>query len=210
LHYKVRDDRAISSFVDLGEVKFEDVVEAALEYHRRGFQVTPLAGKQPTLKGWPKHELDEDELLRHFFEGRNVGIVLGGDTGLVDVDLDNPLAIEVAERLLPDTLKSGREKNPISHYWYLTYPTPASKSYVLPAPMAKRLGVDHGDAMLVELRSSGRQTMVAPSIHPDDGDKYRWHPGEIREIDGEELERLVENVAVATLLALHWPLKGAR
>ncbi|HVF00912.1 MAG TPA: bifunctional DNA primase/polymerase [Rubrobacteraceae bacterium] len=210
MHYKVRDDGMSPSFAGLDEVKFENTLEAALEYHRRGFQVTPLAGKQPTLEGWPKRELAEDELPRHFFEGRNVGIVLGGDTGLVDVDLDNPLATEVAEHILPDTLKSGREKNPCSHYWYLIDPTPTSRSYSLPGPMAKRLGVDHGDATLAELRSTGRQTMVAPSRHPDDGDEYRWHRGVIRVIDGEELERLVEDVAVATLLALNWPLRGAR
>jgi hypothetical protein len=76
--------------------------------------------------------------------------------------------------------------------------------------MARRLGADHGDAMLVELRSTGRLTTVPPSIHPEHGDRYLWHPGEVREIDGEELEELVLDVAVATLLALHWPLKGAR
>ena len=52
--------------------------------------------------------------------------------------------------------------------------------------------------------------MVAPSVHPEDGDRYIWHPGDIREIDGEELERLVQDVAVTTLLALHWPAKGSR
>ncbi len=210
MHYKVRDDGMSPSFAGLDEVKFKNTLEAALEYHRRGFQVTPLDGKTPVCRDWLTRELAEDELPRHFFEGRNAGIVLGGDTGLVDVDLDNPLAIEVAEHILPDTLKSGRERNPFSHYWYLTDPTTASRTYSLPKAMAGRLGVDHGGATLAELRSTGRQTTVAPSIHPDDGDEYRWHRGVIREIDGEELERLVEDVAVATLLALHWPLKGAR
>jgi hypothetical protein len=198
------------SFAGLGEVNFENTLEAALEYHRRGFRVTPLAGKTPTLEGWTKRKLTEDELSRHFFEGRNVGIVLGGDTSLVDVDLDNLLAIVVAEHILPNTLKSGREKNLSSHYWYLCEPVPVSRSYSLPKAMAERLGVAHGDTTLVELRSTGRQTTVPPSIHPDDGDEYRWHRGAIRKIDGGELERLVEDVATATLLALHWPLKGSR
>jgi len=52
--------------------------------------------------------------------------------------------------------------------------------------------------------------MVPPSIHPEHGDRYLWHRGVIRVIDGEELERLVEDVATATLLALHYPLKGSR
>lgn len=204
MHYNVRDDGTTPSFTGLSEINCKDALEAALEYHRRGFRVTPLVGKDPILKGWPELELSEGELPGHFFEGRNVGIVLGFG-GMVDIDLDNPLAVAAADRLLPETLKSGREKNPRSHWWYLCDPVPASRSYSLPGPMAERLGVDHGDAMLVELRSTGRQTAVAPSVHPEHGDRYLWHPGAICKIDGEELEHSVEDVAVATLLALHWP-----
>ena len=210
MQYDVRDNEATPSFAGLGEVKFENVADAALEYRRRRFQITPLVGKAPVLEAWSKRELAEDELSRHFFEGRNVGVVLGGDAGLVDVDLDNSLAVATADHLLPDTVRSGRESSPCSHYWYLTDPTPTSRSYSLPGPMATRLGVDHGGAMLVELRSTGRQTMAPPSIHPEHEDRYLWYPGAIREIDGGELERLVEDVAVATLLALHWPLRGSR
>jgi hypothetical protein len=172
--------------------------------------VIPLTGKEPVLKGWNERELAEDELPRLFFGGRNVGVVLGGPLGLVDVDLDNPWAVAVAGHILPPTLTSGREKNPYSHYWYSCQPPPASKTYSLPRPMADRLGLELHGATLVELRSTGRQTTVAPSVHPDDGDRYVWHTGELREIEGEELERLVRDVAVATLLALHWPPRGAR
>lgn len=208
MHYNVSDDGPTPSFAGLDKVKFENTLEASLEYCRRGLRVTPLDGKKPVLPDWPTRKLSEEELPPHFFGGRNVGIVLGGEAGLVDVDLDNPLA--VAKYILPDTLKSGRQSNPYSHWWYLCDPTPVSRSFSLPGPMAERLGVDHGDAMLLELRSIGRQTMVPPSIHPDDGDRYLWYPGEIREIDGGELECLVEDLAVAALLALHWPLRGTR
>ena len=51
--------------------------------------------------------------------------------------------------------------------------------------------------------------MVAPSIHPVDGDRCIWYPGEIREMDGGELAGLVLDVAVAALLALNRPL-GSR
>ena len=128
----------------------------------------------------------------------------------MDVDLDHPLAVAAADVILPDTLESGREKNPRSHRWYVCDPAPASRSYCLPKPMADRLALESGEAMLVELRSNGRQTVVAPSVHPEDGDRYLWHQGQIREIGGEELEGLVQDVAVATLLALHWPLIGSR
>jgi hypothetical protein len=210
LYRNFNDEEGVPSLAGFGEAEFENVLEAALEYHRRGFRVTPLVGKQPRLTDWPGRELTEEELLDHFFEGHNIGLVLGGDTGLVDVDLDNALAIQVAEHILPDTLKSGREKNPFSHWWYICDPLPKSRTFALPRAMAERLGVDHGEAMLVELGSTGRQTVVYPSTHPEDGDRYLWHPGEICTIDGEELECFVEDVAVATLLALSWPLEGSR
>ena len=75
--------------------------------------------------------------------------------------------------------------------------------------MADRLMVESGEAALVELRSTGRQTAIAPSVHPVDGDRYIWHPGEIYKIDGQELTELVLDVAIATLLALNVPL-GSR
>jgi hypothetical protein len=189
-------DEPSPTFAGLSEVAFENPLEAALDYHRRGFRITPLNGKEPTLKRWQERELAEEELASHFFDGRNVGIVLGGGSGVVDVDLDNPLAVVVAGHILPDTVTSGRETNPRSHFWYICQPPPASRSFALPKAMADRLGLDAGDATLVELRSTGRQTVVAPSSHPEDGDRYTWHPGEIREIVGERLEGFVKDVAV--------------
>ena len=196
-------------FASLSEVNFGDALQAAFEYRRPGFAVTPLVGKNPILGGWQERELADEELPRLFAPGRNVGVVLGFG-GLVDIDLDNPLAVAAADRLLPDTLKSGREKNPRSHRWYVCDPAPASRSFCLPKPMADRLRLEPGEAMLVELRSTGRQTVVAPSVHPEDGDRYLWHQGQIREIGSEELEGLVQDAAIATLLALHWPSTGSR
>jgi hypothetical protein len=197
------------SFVGLSEAVFGDAVEAALEYRRRGLIVTPLYGKRPILKGWQERQLSEDELPNYFVDGRNLGIVLGSAAGLVDVDLDNPVAVAVADLLLPDTVMSGRMKNPRSHHWFVCDPVPPSRRYFLTKPMADRLMIESREATLVELRSTGHQTVVAPSIHPVDGDRYMWHPGEICEMDGKVLAGLVLDVAVAALLALNRPL-GSR
>ena len=171
--------------------------------------MTPLHGKRPILKGWQERQLSEDELPDYFVDGRNLGIVLGGAAGLVDVDLDNPVAVAVADLLLPDTVKSGRKMNPRSHHWFVCDPAPPSRRYFLTKPMADRLMIESGEAVLVELRSTGHQTVVAPSIHPVDGDRYLWHPGQICEIGGEVLADLVLDVAIAALLALNRPL-GSR
>jgi hypothetical protein len=193
----------------LDEIKTKSVIEAAFDYHRRGFSVTPLHGKRPVLRRWQKRHLRESELPDYFVDGRNIGIVLGGLAGVVDVDLDNPMAVAVADLLLPDTLESGRATSPRSHRWYVCEPTPRSKAYSLTKRMADRLMVESGEGALVELRSTGRQTAIAPSVHPVDGDRYIWHPGEIYKIDGQELTELVLDVAIATLLALNVPL-GSR
>ncbi len=63
--------------------------------------------------------------------------------------------------------------------------------------------------MLVELRSTGLQSVLPPSVHPLDKDLYRWEGGVLLEVAGEEFEILVREVATATLLSLYCP-RGAR
>jgi hypothetical protein len=207
--YNLHPDGTTPSFIHLDEINTKSVLEAAIDYQGLRFIVTPLRGKRPILKDWQERQLSEDELPDYFVDGRNLGIVLGGPAGLVDVDLDNPAAVAVADLLLPDTVKSGRKKNPRSHHWFVCDPAPPSRRYFLTKSMADSLMIESGEATLVELRSTGHQTVVAPSIHPVDGDRYLWHPGEICEMDGEVLAGLVLDVAVAALLALNRPL-GSR
>jgi hypothetical protein len=207
--YNLHPDGTTPSFSGLSEMKTENLLETVLEYHRRGFIVTPLHGKKPILKHWQQRELSDQEISLYFDGGRNVGIVLGGPAGLVDVDLDNPVAITVGNHLLPTTIQSGREKSPHSHCWYVCNRAPASRRYTLPKAMADRLMVESGEATLVELRSTGRQTVVAPSVHPVDGYCYIWHQGEIRTITGEVLAELILDVGITTVLVLNIPL-GSR
>jgi hypothetical protein len=47
------------------------------------------------------------------------------------------------------------------------------------------------------------------NVHLVSGDRRLWHPGEVRNIDGEVPDDLVLDIDVATLLALHRPL-GSR
>jgi hypothetical protein len=207
--YNLQPDGTMPSFSNLDEINTMSVLEAAIDYQGRGFIVTTLHDKRPILGRWQERNLGATDLPRYFRNGRNIGIVLGGPISIVEVDLDNAVAVTVADHFLPDTVESGREKYPRSHYWYICDPVPASRRFSLPRSMAERLMVEPGETALVELRSTGQQTMVAPSIHPVDGDRYLWHPGQICEIDGEVLAGLVLDVAVAALLALNRPL-GSR
>jgi hypothetical protein len=207
--YPFRPDGTIPSFVLLDEIKTKNVLEAAFDYHRRGFSVTPLHGKRPVLRRWQKRHLSEAELPRYFVDERNVGIVLGGLAGIVDLDLDNPVAITIADLILPDSMESGRENSPRSHRWFISDPAPPSKRYSLTKSMAARLMIEPGETTLIELRGAGQLTMVPPSIHPVSGDRCFWYPSVICRVGGEVLAELALDIAIAAFLALNRPL-GSR
>ncbi len=64
--------------------------------------------------------------------------------------------------------------------------------------------------MLIELRSTGCQTIAPPSVHPS-GEVVRWElDGEPGVVSGPELLRAVKKVASAALLIRHWAGEGQR
>ncbi len=178
-------------------------LRAAERYVGQGFAVVPVphGKKGPNLEGWEGLRLTPDE-LPEYFNGKpqNIGLVLGRPSGgLVDVDLDVPEAAMIAGRFLPPTLMSGRESNPHSHWWYV-------------APSAETARYKDVDGrVLVELRSTGCQTIVEPSVHPS-GERVEWHRSglDLAEVEAEELVRRVKELATAALLARHVPPAGGR
>ena len=174
---------------------------AAVGLIRRGVAPIPVpAGeKNPGRKGWEAMRISEEEVPSFWTNGQNVGVLCGEPSGWrVDVDLDADEAVKVAGRFLPPTLTSGRESRPHSHWWYVAE---GADSRDWKAPDGEKLA---------ELRSGGRQTVVAPSTHPD-GDAYVWHPGlEMAEIPADELVACCRELATAALAARHVPAVGGR
>lgn len=180
-----------------------DVLAAAREYRRKGWRVIPIArgGKRPQLPDWPQLRLDIEKLPKFFSKGCGIGILLGAPSGgLVDVDLDTPQAAELARLYLPATHRiHGRESSKRSHYWYIAEPIPGPEKFA-----------DIDGTCLVELRSTGQQTVVPPSIHLS-GEPIRWEcEGEPAAVSGEELRSAVARLAACVLLARHWPERGSR
>jgi DNA polymerase I-like protein with 3'-5' exonuclease and polymerase domains len=133
----------------------------------------------------------------------NVGLLLGQPSGgLVDVDLDVPEALAVARLLLPATgWVSGRKGSPRSHWWYIVGDPPEK---------AEDKFLDLDRTCLLELRSTGAQTVAPPGVH-ESGEPILWHSfGQPNKVDAAALREAVGAVAAATLLARHWPAKGAR
>lgn len=205
-----QNNGSFSASINLAAKRYENVLEAAKAYTAAGISVTPVIGKSPFLDDWNGIRIKEEELPLHFNNGGGVGALLGEISGgVVDVDLDVAQAVRVAKLLLPDTLGYGRERNPNSHQLFLCAPIPETKKYQLPKEMANALGFGSNVGMLVELRSTGLQSVFPPSIHPTAGDKYIWDGGEILKTNGEELKGYVLEVATATLLSL-WSQQGTR
>ncbi len=167
------------------------LLDAARSYTARGYHVVPIPvrSKAPVLTAWQELRLTEPELPQHFNCVGNIGLLLGEPSGwLVDVDLDCPEAIELAPRFLPPTLAvSGRLGAPHSHWWYICRGATTKKHHF---PGTKR--------MIVEIRSTGAQTVVGPSIHPC-GETYDWLTGEPASVTHEALRAAVDALVAAVV-----------
>src|ERR1700730_3155433 len=179
------------------------IIRIAKKYTGWGWRVVPVPPKKkgPRLKGWQKLWLSQSKITEYFNASDNIGILLGKPSkGLVDIDLDSQQAIFLAPYFLPKTKRvHGRKSKPKSHYWYRPTSTPAPQKFS-----------DVDNAWLVEIRSTGQQTIVPPSIHPS-GELVRWFAkGRSGRVKEAELLSAVRRLAAATLIARHWPNPGSR
>lgn len=193
----------------MDRTKVSPAVRAARRAVKKGVSPIPIPrkSKAPDFRDWINARYTDDE-IEPTFKGQNIGVLLGeASEGLVDVDLDSPAARELAPLFLPPTkMIHGRDSAPLSHWWYRVPHPPKVQKYTDPLDKAS----------LVELRGTGGQTVVPPSVHPT-GEKLRWHSSqegwsahdapEVRRVD---LEVAVSRLAAAALLAKYWPDPGSR
>ena len=161
----------------------------------------PAGEKNPGRTSWEALRISEDEVPDYWTNGQNVGMLCGEPSQWrVDVDLDTDEAVKIAFWFLPPTLTGGRESRPHSHCWYVC---PDAESRDWKAPDGSKL---------IELRSTGRQTIVTPSTHPD-GDRYLWHSEsglKMAEVSPEELSARCRELATAVLISRHISPDGGR
>jgi putative DNA primase/helicase len=179
-------------------------LDHARAYLSRGWRVIPVPfqSKKPTITGWPALRLDEGDLAQ-LFNGQpsNIGTLLGEPSGgLTDVDLDCPEAVRLAPRFLPMSRSLfGRANKRRSHWLYYAGPVVSTEKFE-----------DLDGAMLVELRSTGAQTVFPGSVH-ECGEPIEWdEDGEVARGSGATLRQAVAQLAATCLLARHWPGPGAR
>ncbi|MCD0462285.1 bifunctional DNA primase/polymerase [Roseiconus lacunae] len=163
------------------------VREQVAIYRQRGWYCVPLRprSKSPARRDWTKLRLQPEV----FPENSNIGIILGEPSGwLVDVDLDCPEAIELADQYLPPTSAiTGRPSSARSHRWYVAVGASTEKH------------TDGAGAMIVELRSTGAQTVVGPSIHPS-GEEYDPLDDEPANVPAPMLAACVKALADAVIV----------
>jgi putative DNA primase/helicase len=167
-------------------------LEVARGYLNRGWSIIPIPhrSKDPGKRGWQNLRITTDDAPQ-YFNGKpiNFGLLTGEPSNwLVDVDLDHEVAVQLAPDFLPPTESLfGRASRPRSHWLYrVTGPVDSKK-------ISSKL---HG--MLVELRSTGLQTVIPPSIHVS-GEPIRWEAegAEPTLVDPQELLEAVMRLGAA-------------
>jgi hypothetical protein len=118
-------------------------LDAAIMWIQRGFSPVPIPhrSKRPVLKEWEQLKITVDSAPQ-YFNGtqQNIGLLLGDNFGLTDVDCDCHEAITAARVLLPETgLIFGRESKPFSHHFFRTDPPVRTQQFHDPLDRATLL-----------------------------------------------------------------------
>jgi hypothetical protein len=182
-----------------GKINSQQIAESWL---RLGIQPVPLKAKskQPkSRKGWNKLLVTRDTIQDFFAPGDNIGGLWGEPSGwIIDVDLDWEEAAEVAPVFLPETFVYGRRSRPSTHYLYRCEGIATFK----------RRSDKHES--IVEIRSTGSQSVLPPSIHPDDERYEINHDIPFRTIGRKQLEMQINWIAAAAMLIRNYPEEGGR
>jgi putative DNA primase/helicase len=168
----------------------------------RGFKPIPIPrGSKNPGKGWNRLSVTEAEVDGLFAPDGNIGIRLGAPSGgLVDVDLDCDEAVLLRGFLEPTDLRHGRPGRLSSHHFYLC--DDAGRRVCFKDPVSRK--------MICELRGDGLQTLVPPSIHPED-EQLAWEAfGDPARGSWDALLEQLGVVAAGALLVRYYPAEGSR
>ena len=156
------------------------------------FILITLNGKQPVERGWQERITSVQAC--EFGPNDNVGVVLGGISGIVDIDIDSHRALEIADVFLPPTdCRFGRATKPNSHWLYRVANAGKTRQFQHPS-----------EGMIVELRGNGGQTMIPPSVHPEGEEVIFSSDGSPTVAEWDALQASVVELAVATVVQPYW------
>lgn len=138
--------------------------KVAKKLAEKGFAVTPLRGKAPVINGW---ETTTPETVRtdSKFAKYNIGLLCGRPSGLIVVDVDTPdreLELKMYS-VLPKTPLMKKGKKGINFFYRYS----GEDTLKIHNPIDKR-------KVELEIISTGRQTVIPRSIHPESKKPYIW------------------------------------
>lgn len=193
----------VKSFAS-AEVNALSAPEAAKVYIQHGLAVVPdkPKSKQPAAANWLNLKIGLDDVNVNFHADSNVSILPGKPSaGLVCVDIDHPLVLELVAYLIGTPCIHGRAGMPKSHYWY-----------VVEEGSAQSVQFKHPSGpVLAEILGDKRKVTSPPSVH-ESGEKIVWEGegGPPTHTMYVALKGVVGLMCSAALLAMAWPSKGSR
>ncbi len=189
------------------------LLSAVCDYIDRGWSPIPIphCQKGPLIDAWQDLRINAETAAAYFNGARqNVGVILGpASGGLADFDLDCAEAIRAAPYILPRTAVFGHASKRASHWIYRT-----NLSETQDRAAIKLMGSDKTGLLEIRMGAGGlaAQTVFPPSTHVS-GEAIEWEgrgPGEIADVDGEELIQCARRLAAASELARNYPKIGGR
>ena len=156
--------------------------------------------KRPKARDWPHLRLVEEDIQNGAFKrGDNIGALWGDASDhATDIDLDMGEAIGVAEFILPETFIYGRSGKEYSHYVYRVIGAETRKWQV------------HELGTIVEIRSTGAQSVIPPSKHPEGGVYFTHEDVDFTQLTKLDTERYCDEIAVASVFTHYYPQAGSR
>lgn len=142
-----------------------DHAQFALSYAERGWNVLPLSGKKPAIKGGVYGaRRDEPFIKQRFANGKNIGIQTGKDSGIVVIDIDPrnggdaTFSDLIADHgMIPDTLQVTTGGG--GSHLFFNYPDVKLRGKL-------------GDG--IDVKSDGGYVVAPPSVHPESKQRYAW------------------------------------
>ena len=154
----------------------------AQQLYDQGFWVHPLNGKVPIVTGWPNQE--RDVLFSKIRDDSNIGVVTGEKAGIVVFDVDvKDGGVSFLEWKLRTINDATNKKFSIPNTWQCITGSGGSHYYfkytakVAHLKSSSKLVEDRGNKVGWDIKTNGGQVVVAPSIHPDTEESYKWVKG---------------------------------
>ena len=182
----------------------QNIINQAQRYLSQGWTVfpVPFKSKSPKIKAWTDLSATEAEKLWNFSGLSNIGVLRGTEVSannyIVDLDIDDDVASDLAPYFFPSACSFGRNGK-VRHCIFYADQLLRRETYEL-------------EGGQIEIRGNGHQTIFPPSVHPDTGEEISWiGKHDPKSIPLYQLINEVRIFSLAVLLTKNWPqISGTR